>query len=89
LEQDLIELASHQREAQRRRSFAYVVLRPDDRVQLGCVHMVLSEKQGLDAAAALWVRASEVPGDLDEELYRTVRHWLAQRWPLSRVACLA
>jgi hypothetical protein len=40
LEQDLIELAWHQREAQRRRSFAYVVMRPDERVQLGCVYIV-------------------------------------------------
>jgi hypothetical protein len=55
-------------------------MRPDDRVQLGCVYIVLSEKQGFDAAATLWVRASEVPGDLDEELYRTMRHWLAERW---------
>jgi hypothetical protein len=59
-------------------------MHPDDRVQLGCVYgcvyIVLSEKQGFDAAATLWVRASEVPGDLDEELYRTMRHWLAERW---------
>ena len=31
LEQDLIEVAWHQREAQRRSSFAYVVMRPDER----------------------------------------------------------
>jgi hypothetical protein len=86
LEQDLIELAWHQREAQRRSSFAYVVMRPDERVQLGCVYIVPSQKQGVDAAAALWVRASEVPGGLDEVLYATVRRWLAERWPFSRVA---
>jgi hypothetical protein len=45
LEQDLIDLASHQKEAQRRSSFAYAVMRPDERVQLGCVYI---------ATAALW-----------------------------------
>ena len=43
LEQDLIDLASHQKEAQRRSSFAYVVMRPDERVQLGCVHRPVRE----------------------------------------------
>jgi hypothetical protein len=60
-------------------------MRPDERVQLGCVYIVPSEKQGVDAAAALWVRASEVPSGLDEVLYATVRRWLAERWPFSRV----
>jgi hypothetical protein len=34
---------------------------------------------------ALWVRASELPGDLDEVLYATVRRWLAERWPFAGV----
>jgi hypothetical protein len=86
LEQDLIDLAWHQKEAQRRSSFAYVVMRPDERVQPGCVYIVPSETQGFDAAAALWVRASEVAGGLDEVLYAIVRRWLADRWPFTRVA---
>jgi hypothetical protein len=86
LEQDLIDLTWHQKEAQRRSSFAYAVMRPDERVQLGCVYVVPSHKQGFDAAAALWVRASELAGDLDEVLYGTVRRWLAERWPFIRVA---
>jgi hypothetical protein len=85
LEQDLIDLAWHQKEAQRRSSFAYVVMRPDERVQLGCVYIVPSEKRDVDAAAALWVRASEVPGDLDQVLYGTVRRWLAEHWPFAGV----
>ena len=60
LEQDLIDLASHQKEAQRRSSFAYAVMRPHERVQLGCLYIFPSHKQGVDATAALWVRASEV-----------------------------
>jgi|RhiMethySRZTD1v2_1073278.scaffolds.fasta_scaffold537998_2 hypothetical protein len=86
LEQDLIDLASHQKEAQRRSSFAYAVMRPHERVQLGCLYIFPSHKQGVDATAALWVRASEVAGDLDQVLYGTVRRWLADRWPFVRVA---
>jgi hypothetical protein len=86
LEQDLIDLASHQKEAQRRSSFTYAVMRPDERVQLGCLYIVPSHKDGSDAAAALWVRASEAAGDLDQVLYATVRRWLAERWPFTRVA---
>jgi hypothetical protein len=86
LEQDLIDLAWHQKEAQRRSSFTYAVMRPDERVQLGCLYFVPSQKQGFDATAALWVRASEVAGDLDEVLYATVGRWLGDRWPFTRVA---
>jgi hypothetical protein len=86
LEQDLIDLAWHQKEAQRRSSVAYAVMRPDERVQLGCIYIVPSHKQGVDAAAALWVRASELAGDLDQVLYVTVRRWLAECWPFTRVA---
>jgi hypothetical protein len=44
------------------------------------------QKQGFDAAVALWVRAGEVAVGLDEVLYGTVRRWLADRWPFTRVA---
>ena len=60
-------------------------MRPGERVQLGCVYRSV-KKQGFDAAAATWVRASEVPGGLDEVLDGTVRRWLAGRWPLTQVA---
>jgi hypothetical protein len=86
LEQDLIDLAWHQKEAQRRSSFAYAVMRPYELVQLGCIYIVPSHKQGVDAAAPLWVRASELAGDLDQVLYATVRHWLAEGWPFTRDA---
>ena len=86
LEQDLIDLAAHQKEAQRRSSFAYAVMLPDERVQLGCVYIAPSDKQGFDATAALWVRDSEVAGDLEQVLYGTVLRWLADRWPFARVA---
>jgi hypothetical protein len=86
LEQDQIDLAWHQKEAQRRSSFAYAVMRPDERVELGCVYIFPSQKQRFDAAAALWVRASEVSGGLDEVLYAIVGRWLAESWPFTRVA---
>jgi hypothetical protein len=47
LEQDLIDLASHQKEAQRRSSFAYAVMRPDERLQLGCVYIAPPRSKAL------------------------------------------
>ena len=65
LEQDLIDLASHQKEAQRRSLFAYAVMRPDERVQLGCIYIIPSDKQGVDAAVVLRVAwpGRELPWD--------------------------
>jgi hypothetical protein len=61
-------------------------MRPDERVQLGCDYIVPSHKQGVDAAAALWVGANELAGGLGQVLHATVRRWLADRWPFARVA---
>jgi hypothetical protein len=50
------------------------------------VYIAPSPKQGVDAIAVLWVRASEVAGDLDEVLYATVRRWLWRSLAI-RVGC--
>ena len=52
---------------------------------LGCVDIVPSHKQGVDATVALWVRTSELAGDLDQVLHAAVRRWLADRWSFARV----
>jgi hypothetical protein len=86
LEQDLIDLASHQKEFQRRSSFAYAVMSLDETRLLGCVYVDPPEKAGDDAEVWLWVRASELAGGLDALLYATVRRWIEERWPFQRVA---
>jgi len=80
LEQDLIDLGWHQKEFQRRSSFAYTVMSPDESECLGCVYMYPSEKSGHDAKVILWVRHSEFESGLDEKLYLAVKAWLSAEW---------
>lgn len=86
LEQDLIDLGWHQKEFQRRASFAYAVMSPDERRLLGCVYVDPTDQDGDDAQVWLWVRAGELPGGLEAVLEATVRRWVEERWPFARVA---
>src|SRR5215213_1873845 len=85
LEQDLIDLGWHQKEFQRRSSFAYTVVAPDESRVLGCVYIYPSEEQGVDAEVYLWVRQSEFDGGLDPVLGEEVKGWLATAWPFRTV----
>src|SRR3954470_141479 len=81
LEEDLIDLAWHQREFTLRHSFAYTVMSPDERTCLGCVYLNPTGSASHDAQAFYWVRTSEAAGGLDERLGAAVRTWLAESWP--------
>jgi hypothetical protein len=85
LEDDLVELAWHQKEAHLRRSFNYAVLSPDESRVLGCVYVDPPERQGADADVTLWVRVDEEGTGLEEALERAVREWVAAEWPFERV----
>ncbi len=86
LEQDLIDLGWHQKEFQRRTSFAYTMMSLDESRCLGCVYFYPSERQGYDAYALLWVRQSELASGLEERLLAAVRQWLGDTWPFESVA---
>jgi hypothetical protein len=86
LMQNLIDLAWHTKERQFRTSFAYIPVTPDGRVELGCIYIDPSAKQGFDADVQMWVRESEAETGLDERLYQTVRDWIAAEWPFGKVA---
>lgn len=86
LEQDLIDLGWHQKEFQRRSSFAYTVVTLDESRVIGCLYIFPFGKGGYDAEATMWVRSDMLASGADEELYATVRSWLADDWPLERVA---
>ena len=85
LEQDLIDLGWHQKEFQRRTSFAYTMMSLDESSCLGCVYVYPSDRQGYDAYVLLWVRQSELAGGLEDRLFTTVRRWLADVWPFQSV----
>ena len=86
LEQDLIDLGWHQKEFQRRRSFAYTVMSPSESLCLGCVYIVPTRKRGYDAEVYLWVRESEVENGLDPVLFDAVKDWIEKEWPFKKVA---
>lgn len=86
LEEDLVDLGWHQREFTLRISFAYTVMAPDESRCLGCVYILPTLRHGHDAKVTMWVRADELSNGLDEELYRTVRDWIANAWPFRNPA---
>ena len=85
LEQDLIDLGWHQKEFQRRTSFAYTMMSLDESRCLGCVYFYPSDRQGYDAYALLWARQSELASGLEERLLADVRQWLIADWPFQSV----
>ena len=86
LEQDLIDLAWHQKEFQIRSSFTYTVVTPDESAVLGCVYLLPSLK-GIQIAKLSWGPAEKkssraepptIPVGLD-----AYRQW--DRWPVQRI----
>ena len=82
LEQNLIDLGWHQKEFQRRSSFAYTVVDPaDDGHVLGCAYIYPTDEAGFDALATCWVRGEAA--ELDRELYEAFRAWIEREWPFG------
>ncbi|MEE4360972.1 MAG: hypothetical protein V2I63_05540 [Pseudomonadales bacterium] len=86
LEQDLIDLGWHQKEFQRRSSFAYTVETLSGDQVTGCVYIYPTRKRGFDAEVYLWARQSALEGGLETRLQAAVKSWLASDWPFARVA---
>ena len=85
LEQDLIDLAWHQKEFALETSFNVAQMSPDERRLLGCVYVDPTEKAGYDAEVSFWVRLDERETGLEQALEATVRTWIAEVWPFERV----
>ena len=86
LEQDLIDLGWHQKEFQKRSSFAYTVMNPDETQCLGCVYINPCARPEFDAVVYLWVRASAFEDGLDPLLFDCIQKWIENDWPFSNVA---
>lgn len=86
LEQDLIDLGWHQKEFQKRSSFAYTVVSLDEERVLGCVYIYPTTHRNFDASVFLWVRADVVDDGYDAILYKTVTEWIEADWPFSNAA---
>lgn len=85
-EQDLIDLGWHQKEFQRKTSFAYTVMNLDETECLGCTYIYPSDNPNFDAIVIMWVRQSEVANGLDEILFSSVKKWIQDKWPFKKVA---
>jgi len=86
IEQDLVDLGWHQKEFQRRTSFAYTVMNLDESECLGCVYIDPTKKINYDAEVYLWVRKSEFDKGLDKFLFESVKKWIENDWPFKNVA---
>ena len=85
LEQDLIDLGWHQKEFQRRSSFAYTVMTPDEDQCLGCVYIYPSGKEDIDAETYFWVSESAFKDGLEPILHNRIKIWLEKDWPFRGV----
>lgn len=86
LEQNLIDLGWHQKEFQKRSSFAYTVMSLDEKICLGCVYIYPPSSDAFEAEVRLWARASELKLGLESKLFQAVKNWLDSDWPFVAVA---
>lgn len=86
LEQDLIDLAWHQKEFQIGGSYTYTVISLDESQVLGCIYLFPPTSPGTEADLLWWVRTSELGSGLKAHLREALRHWLIHDWKLARVA---
>lgn len=86
LEQDLIDLGWHQKEFQKRSSFAYTVMNLDESECLGCIYIYPPSDPNFDCEVYLWVRKSEFDKGLDPVLFQTVKNWIEKEWPFKNIS---
>ncbi len=86
LEQDIIDLAWHQKEAQLRSSFNYAVMSLDETRLLGCVYVDPPELEQTEADIWFWARGDGDFASAETELAAFVTQWLGRSWPFDVVA---
>ena len=86
LEQDIIDLAWHQKEFELKNSFAYTVISLDQSKVLGCVYLYPASSENLDADVWFWARESELESNLEEDIKVFLTVWLNNAWFFCRVS---
>jgi hypothetical protein len=87
-EDDMIDLAWHQREFEHRTSFAFTVMNPNETECLGCVYLYPAGERGdppkdADVDVSFWVTQKAYDNGLYKELYITLKNWLEKKWPFK------
>lgn len=85
LEQNIVDLGWHQKEFQRRSSFAYTVVDPEDTRTLGCAYIDPPAAPGAEAEVWCWARSGEFGSGLEADLLAFLEGWLARAWPFREV----
>ena len=80
-EQHRIDLAWHQKEFERRTSFAYAVLAGVGGDVLGSAHVSPSDRSACDAEVRYWVCRRELDSGLQERLGAILADWMEDVWP--------
>ena len=86
VEENLIDLAWHQREFSIRHSFAFTVLSLGGDRCLGCCYIYPPADPEFDADAYYWARQSRIGDAADAALGDAFRGWLERDWPFRHVA---
>jgi hypothetical protein len=84
LEENRRDLAEKERRFERKTSFTYTVVSPDESRVLGSVY-INKGMRGPDAAVFMWVRKSAHEKGLDPVLEAAVREWMEGEWPFEWV----
>jgi hypothetical protein len=89
IEEDLIDLAWHQREFEQRTSFAFTVMNPTETECLGCFYLFSAGyrgkvPEGADVDVSFWVTQRAYDQGLYPELYQSLKGWLAEKWPFKQ-----
>lgn len=84
-EDDLIDLAWHQREFEHKSSFAYTVMNLDETECLGCFYLYPAgfrseAPEGSDVDVSFWVTQKAYDQGLYPELYKAIKDWIDQEW---------
>ena len=86
MEDALLDMQTEERRFQQRESFAYAVLTPSGKTELGCVYVYPSKKAGFDAVIRLWVTQEQYDLGFDATLYSWTQRWIETTWPFETPA---
>ncbi|MER5867188.1 N-acetyltransferase [Kitasatospora sp. NPDC002040] len=84
VEQDRVDLARHEREAEAHQSFNYAFLDTAEGALYGCVYIDPPERPGADADISWWVVDNLVGTPVGAALDAFVPKWIASRWPFAQ-----
>ena len=83
--QNLIDLAWHEKEAQKKSSFAYTVLNPDKSECLGCVYLYPCDDKSYELEISYWVTREAYKRGLYKIIGNDLKKWVRKHWPFDKV----